>query len=550
MSDIKQLAPHLTMLGHVMHAFGIDNGNVQMLEHPLQDDPAPRPVLHGATLLLPEAPSAWLLPTNDFYLAATLHTIGHLRYSPRHQPTGTRKPMSLALAGAIEDVRVDRLLMHSYPGIGRLFHRLLRSQLELPKIGFEAMVIRLQRVLLDPQTDDDDAWVCKGRVLFEAQAARLEEADAFREVISVLANDLGQLRVRMNLQTYAPPLPWHDDNSHLWVHDADAEQAETCLRRPPLQQGKPQTAPLHEQKAASELTPMPELSRHDYPEWHYRLGRARHNWCTVIERTITPTLTSASTSTTRTTLRLARSQRFDSSSQRLRRQLDGDELDLDAVTEFFIDRLLGLAPDPRLFRRNSHSVPRTSLLLLLDLSASTADLQPCGRSVLDLEREAAAWLMGALRNREDRLAIAGFDSDGRQAVNYLRLLDFGQPLPADPAMVLGTARPGRSTRLGTALRHATAQLVNETSAQRMLLVLSDGAPSDIDVFDDRHLVEDAARAVIEARRQGIRCFCLSLNHASEADVRRIFGHGGYRIVTDPEHLAGVLARSYAELTGS
>ncbi len=84
----------------------------------------------------------------------------------------------------------------------------------------------------------------------------------------------------------------------------------------------------------------------------------------------------------------------------------------------------------------------------------------------------------------------------------------------------------------------------------MLLVLSDGAPSDIDVFDDRHLVEDAARAVIEARRQGIRCFCLSLNHASEADVRRIFGHGGYRIVTDPEHLAGVLARSYAELTGS
>jgi nitric oxide reductase activation protein len=362
----------------------------------------------------------------------------------------------------------------------------------------------------------------------------------------VLANDLGQLRVRMNLQTYAPPLPWHDDNSHLWAHGADAEQAETTLRRPPPQ-GAPQSAPPQAADEASDPAPLPELARHDYPEWHYRMERARANWCTVIERAIPPTLASTPTPPARAPLRLARSRRLDRS-QRIRRQWEGDELDLDAATEVFIDRRLGLAPDPRLFRRNGRAVPRTSLLLLLDLSASTADLQTCGRSVLDLEREAAALLMEALREREDRLEVAGFDSDGRQAVNYLRLLDFGQPVPADPAAMLGAARPGLSTRLGAALRHATARLAQETSTQRTLLVLSDGAPSDIDVFDARHLVEDAARAVVEARRKGVRCFCLSLDRAAEADVRRIFGHGGYRIVDDPTRLAANLNHTWAKLS--
>lgn len=557
MEGADTLAPHLAALGHVLHAFGIDDGDVQALERPPQDGPAPRPVLHGATLLLPDAPSEWAVNrttagaapgealVHDLHLAATLHAIGHLRHSPRRQAAGKRKPMSLALAGAIEDVRVDRLLMRRHPGVGRLYRRLLRSQPELPQVGFEALVARLQRVLLDPQADDDNAWVRKGRALFEAQVAQLEEAEAFREVVSVLANDLGQLRLRMNLQTYAPPLPWHDDNSHLWAHGADAEQAETTLRRPPPQ-GEPQPAPPQAPEEAPEPMPLPELARHDYPEWHYRLERVRDNWCTVIERAVPPIFSSAPTLSARTPLRLARSRRLDRS-QRIRRQWEGDELDLDAATEVFIDRRLGLAPDPRLFRRNGRAVPPTSLLLLLDLSASTADLQPCGRRVLDLEREAAALLMDALRGLEDRLEVAGFDSDGRQAVNYLRLLDFGQPVPADPAMMLGAARPGLSTRLGAALRHGTARLTKETSAQRTLLVLSDGAPSDIDVFDARHLVEDAARAVVEARCKGVRCFCLSLDRASEADVRRIFGHGGYRIVDDPAGLAGALARSYAEL---
>ena len=90
MADIDSLTPLLAALGHVMHAFGIEDGDVQALERPPQDGPAPRPVLHGATLLLPEAPPAWALAADELHLAATLHAIGHLRHSPRRQAAGKR----------------------------------------------------------------------------------------------------------------------------------------------------------------------------------------------------------------------------------------------------------------------------------------------------------------------------------------------------------------------------------------------------------------------------------------------------------------------------
>ena len=101
--------------------------------------------------------------------------------------------------------------------------------------------------------------------------------------------------------------------------------------------------------------------------------------------------------------------------------------------------------------------------------------------------------------------------------------------------------------MGAAIRHTAAELSLRPNRHRLLLVLSDGTPSDIDVFDARHLVEDAARAGVEARRKGVRSFCLSLDRASEADVRRIFGHAGYRIVDDPARLAAALTRTCAEL---
>lgn len=104
--------------------------------------------------------------------------------------------------------------------------------------------------------------------------------------------------------------------------------------------------------------------------------------------------------------------------------------------------------------------------------------------------------------------------------------------------------------MGAAIRHATSRLATERNDSRVLILLSDGAPSDIDVFDERHLVEDAAFAVGEARRKGIRCFCLTLDRQSETYVRRIFGRDGYRIVNNARRLACVLRETCARVVDS
>lgn len=534
------LARHLPALTHLLRAFGIAHGEVQRLDRPPQEGPAPRPVLHDTTLLLPEAPPDGSAPAGDLYLAATLHAIGHWLHSPRRQAVGRRKPMALALAAAIEDIRVDRLMMQRYPGTARLYLRLIRSQPQAQRVGFGALLARLQRVLLDAAAVDDDAWVCKGRRLFEAEVERLADPDALRTMVSVLANDLGQLRVRMNLQTHAPAFPWHDDNSHLWAHAADVDHAGTSVHRPAAAPADPGPA-VADQVGAQAVV---EAGRFEYPEWHYRLQRARAHWSTVREHVLppVPAITSATAPSART-LRLSRRPRLDPR-VRLRRQQEGEEIDLDAATEFMIERRRGRSPDPRLFRRSGHSTRSASILLLLDLSASTHDRLPGGRSILELEHEAARLLMEALRASADRLEIAGFESNGRHQVNYLRLLDFGQPVPARPESLLAFARSGRSTRMGAALRHAVARLVRERSETRVLILMSDGEPSDIDVFDVRHLVEDAAMAVREAKRQGIRCFCLTHDAQAASCVRRIFGHDAYRIVDDPERLPEALARCH------
>lgn len=545
------LAPRLPVLTHLLRAFGIAQAEVQRLDRPPQEGPPPRPVLHDNTLLLPEASPGWLAPADDLYLAATLHAIGHWLHSPRRQAVGQRKPVTLALAAALEDVRVDRLMMQRYPGMARLYLRLVRSQPALPSVGFGALIARLQRVLLDAAAHDDDAWVCKGRRLFEAEAQRLADPDALRGMVSVLANDLGQLRVRMNLQTHAPAWPWHDDNSHLWAHPADADHAQASVRLSPS--ASPGEAGPVEQGAAAdeadpgEVAPVAEAACFEYPEWHYRLQRARTRWCTVREQVPpSPPANPSSPLPSARRLHLSRRPRLDPG-VRLRRQQEGEELDLDAAAEFMIDRRLGLLPEPRLYRRAGHSTRSASILLLLDLSASTRDRLPGGRSILELEHEAAGLLMEALRASADRLEIAGFDSNGRHQVNYLRLLDFGQPVPARPAALLAFARSGRSTRMGAALRHAVARLAQERSETRVLILLSDGEPSDIDVFDDRQLLEDAAMAVRDARRQGIRCFCLTHDPQAASSARRIFGHDGYRIVDDPERLPEALARCHQRL---
>ncbi|WP_353851772.1 VWA domain-containing protein, partial [Achromobacter sp.] len=480
--------------------------------------------------------------------AAVAHAAAHLLYSPAAQPVASLKPMGLAVVSAVEDARVERVLAALYPGVRRWFRPFIPPPPDPTDLSFTALVRRLCRLLMDPALRDDNHWVNKARDRFETQdAADLADIAAFRRLASLLANDLGQMRVRFNPLQYVVPVAYRDDNSYLWDYGDAAEPP------PALALGSQGAAPQAREAAPGERQAESdedvELGRYGYPEWDYRLARGRPDWCTVIERLPGWRADAAPLAGLRPPrLALPRARRLDRA-RRLRRQWEGDDIDLNAAIEVMIDRRLDLAPDARFFQRPGSQPGVCSTLVLLDLSASANDPAPQdGATVLDLEKRAAALLVGAVAESGDRIAVHGFCSDTRAAVHYYRLLDAGAP-PTDAALGrIAAARARYSTRLGAALRHAGELALRAPGERRALIVVTDGAPSDIDVHDPRYLVEDAREAVLALRRRGLRVQCVALDAKAEPQLRAMFGFRGYRIVLNAAALPAALAHGYSRAT--
>ncbi len=528
------------------------NVNVDPRRQAGLNGPALRPILTRTHLLVPD--SFTLLDGPDragLYRAVVAHAAAHLRYSLPGQPTQTLKPMSLALVSSIEDARVERLLARAYPGVQRWFHAFACSPGDDQDLSFAGLVGRLSRLLINPGLHDGNYWVNKARDLFEAQAGKdLRDVESFRKLASVLANDLGQMRVRFNAQAYSDPIAYRDDNSYLWDYGESMQlppdaQDLNAGGVTPMQQN---LTPSGRSDAGSTSTET-EIGRFLYPEWDYKTQRARPDWCTVIEKIAAWRPASVSnTALSPARITLTRSRRLNRA-KRLRRQWDGDDIDLNAAIEVLIDRRMNLAPDVRMFIRAGRQECIGSTLVLLDLSASSNDLVINTKlSILDMEKRAALTLARSITGGIERIAIHGFSSDTRAAINYCRLLDFGTPLSAVSAGVIEAAQARDSTRLGAALRHAGAHLSRETTELRSILVITDGTPSDIDVFDEQYLIQDTREAVLTLRKKGVRTSCIALACDAEIQLQKMFGWRNFHIVTDPTTLSTQLARCYARLT--
>lgn len=514
-----------------------------------------RAVLTGRKLLLPEG-------TGDPKLrrAMLAHAVAHLRHSRPARPAHGLKPMGIAVVSAIEDARVERLLWLDFPGLHGWFAASLPPAPDPLDLRFAALVSRMDRLLLLPDAIDDNHWVNKARRLFDetVASAGLEDYDAFRAIASILANDLGQMRVRFEPQHYAVPAPWRDDNSYLWEF-AETETApdeaialqQAGARPPPPSDAPDEGSGPPPSDAAGDI----ELGRYTYPEWDRKLERLRPDWCTVIEKLpawqgLLPGREQAAPGNGRIApLALPRARHLDRT-HRLRRQWEGDDIDLNAAIEVLVDRRLRLRPDARLFMRPGKGPRPSSVLVLLDLSASANDPGPHAASLLDIEKQAALLLAASNARGIDRLAIHGFSSNTRAEVYYYRLLEAGRPLDAPTSAMIGALRGRYSTRMGAALRHAAALMQAEPPGQRAVLLVTDGAPSDIDVHDPQYLIEDARQAVAEARDAGVRAACIAVDGAADAYVRRIFGWRNYCIADDARSLPVRLARMSARLASA
>jgi nitric oxide reductase NorD protein len=224
----------------------------------------------------------------------------------------------------------------------------------------------------------------------------------------------------------------------------------------------------------------------------------------------------------------------------------GSELDLDAAVRMAADMSVGAVHDGRIFKALRPVARDLAVLTLADVSRSTEGIAE-ERAIIDIARETLLAMVHGLAATGDAHAIATFSSVRRDRVFYDRVKDFGETLgPAVLERIL-SLRPGHYTRMGAAIRQATQDLRAHAALRRLLLVVTDGKPNDIDHYEGRFGIEDTRRAVLEARMAGLAVFAITIDRRAEAYVPHIFGRNGFHIVSHPSRLAEALPGIYRHL---
>jgi hypothetical protein len=232
----------------------------------------------------------------------------------------------------------------------------------------------------------------------------------------------------------------------------------------------------------------------------------------------------------------------------LRQWRDGDAFDYRALLDYALDKKAGLMPSDRLFIKRMKRIRDVAALLLVDLSRSTANaVDRIGTQVLDVEKQAIVLLCEALQVVGDRFAIAGFSGTGPLGVDYYRIKNLDAPFDDAVKGRISAMAPQRSTRMGAAIRHATAQLVKQQARVRLILILGDGFPNDLE-YKGTYAVEDTRRAVMEARAANIHVKAITVNLSDNGQLDRLYGHTHHTLIGNVQDLPDKLVRVYSALT--
>jgi nitric oxide reductase NorD protein len=232
----------------------------------------------------------------------------------------------------------------------------------------------------------------------------------------------------------------------------------------------------------------------------------------------------------------------------LRAQVDGADLDLDAVVRGRTDLAAGGQGSDRIHLMSRPQAHDLAVSILVDVSLST-DAWFDDLRVLDVEKEALLVLAHGLAACGDNHAITTFTSRRRSWVRMETVKDFGEPMSPKVEARIAGLKPGYYTRIGAAIRHASAGLRGQPNRRKLLLVLTDGKPNDVDHYEGRFALEDSRRAVIEARRAGMSVFAVTVDRDAKAYVPAMFGQNGYAVVGNIARLPAALPAIYRSLSG-
>jgi nitric oxide reductase NorD protein len=287
-----------------------------------------------------------------------------------------------------------------------------------------------------------------------------------------------------------------------------------------------------------------------YPEWNYRSRAYLPDHCRVLTADASETGESwTPDQAMRRRIRQVRRQ-FEALRPRhelIRAQPDGHDLDLDALVRARCDLRAGSGTLDRVhlaMRPQGHDLAVT---LLVDVSLST-DAWVDGYRVLDVEKEALLVLTHGLAACGDHHSILTFTSRRRSWVRLETVKAFDEPMSASVERRIGALKPGYYTRIGAAVRHAASELAAQPQRKKLLIVVTDGKPNDVDHYEGRFAVEDTRKAVQEARRLGTAVFGVTIDAAAQSYFPTLFGRGGYAIVGNIRRLPAALPALYRQLT--
>jgi len=265
-----------------------------------------------------------------------------------------------------------------------------------------------------------------------------------------------------------------------------------------------------------------------HPEWDVFAGRYKEDWCRVIDFPLTAAADVSAAGVPHDDVLRRRLSRIGLGPKVLRARADGDELDIEALIDLFVDLRSGFSPPEHVYLEQRKLSRNLGVLILVDASGSATETDADGLAVHEHQRRAAATMAAVLEELGDRVAVYGFRSQGRHAVHLPAIKPFEQRFGAVGRARLNQLEPSGYTRLGAAIRGAGEILKDQAGTpNRLLLVLSDGFPYD-DGYEGRYAESDAHKALEELRMDGVACLCLSIGGASETEsLERVFGSASF-----------------------
>ncbi len=551
-----------------------------------------KPYLEARVIHLPDAVDAvGGVNGQELYRAMAVHMAAHMMYTPEPISAEQLSPAQMFFIGFMDDARVEYAAVQNFPGLKTLWGRLLRVSFEeAPLHPTVALLEQLALSLLDPDERLADTELQALADSFHADIAdhSLDPQFAWHkglELFNLLSarREVPSLRILESIR-----IPYRDDNRLLWDFDefawADnveylgASQRQVRKYVSAVEMANEVDCELAGDDAqeiwvcATEFMPYEDageatVSFNDmwgkepvsdpfhYQEWDYQVQLHRPDWVTLYERRqpkgdpelIDNILLEYKPVTQRIKQIIDMLQ--PQGVQRVRNMEDGEEIDLNAAIDAMIAIRMGEQPNPRITMRNVINNRDLAIVVLLDLSESTNEkVAGSDKTVLELTREAAALVATAINGVGDTFAIHGFASDGRHDVQYYRFKDFSQGWNEEAKARLAGIQGGLSTRMGAALRHAGHHLLRQAERKKLILLVTDGEPADIDERDPQHLRQDTRKAVEELASKGVMTYCLTLDPDADRYVKRIFGINNYTIIDHVDRLPEKLPTLFASLT--